>query len=80
MLSLGASQGCEAVRGVGSCGGIGLFALLAVLLIEVLLGVRPAQGVAAADPTSTSFLGVGLVAVMALLFFLAHWTRSGCCW
>ena len=28
LLSFGASQGCESVRGVGSCGGIGLFALL----------------------------------------------------
>ena len=70
LLSFGASQGCESVRGVGSCGGIGLFALLAVLLIEVLLGSYLLKAWRLPDPTSTSFLGVGLVAVMALLFFL----------
>jgi hypothetical protein len=71
VLSFGASQGCEAVRGVGSCGGSGLFALLAVLIIEVLLGAALLKAFGLTDPTSTSFLGVGLVAVIALLFFLS---------
>ena len=71
LLSFGASQGCESVRGVGSCGGIGLFALLAVLVVEVLLGAALLKAFGVADPTSTSFLGVGLVAVLALLFFLS---------
>ena len=71
VLSFGASQGCEAVRGVGSCGGTGLFALLAVLIIEVVLGGILLKGFGITDPTSTSFLGVGLVAVLALLFFLS---------
>ena len=70
VLSFGASRGCEAVRGVGSCGGTGLFALLAVLAIEILLGAALLKAWRLSDPTSTSFLGVGLVAVMALLFFL----------
>jgi hypothetical protein len=71
VLSFGTSQGCEAVRGVGSCGGIGLFALLAVLIIQILLGAALLKAWDLADPTSTSFLGVGLVAVAALLFFLS---------
>lgn len=71
LLSFGASQGCEAVRGVGSCGGAGLFALLAVLAIEVVLGAILLKAWGIVDPTSTSFLGVGLVAVLALLFFLS---------
>ena len=71
LLSFGASQGCEAVRGVGSCGGTGLFALLAVLVIEILLGAYLLKAWRMPDPTSTSFLGVGLVAVIALLFFLS---------
>jgi hypothetical protein len=71
VLSFGASQGCESVRGVGSCGGIGLFALLAVLVVEVLIGAALLKAFGVVDPTSTSFLGVGLVAVMALLFFLS---------
>jgi hypothetical protein len=70
LLSYGASQGCEAVRGVGSCGGTGLFALLAVVVIEVLLGALLLKAWRITDPTSTSFLAVGLVAVVALLFFL----------
>ncbi len=72
LLSFGASQGCESVRGVGSCGGIGLFALLAVLAIQVMLGAALLKAWRLTDPTSTSFLGVGLVAVMALLFFLSQ--------
>jgi hypothetical protein len=71
LLSFGASQGCESVRGVGSCGGVGLFALLAVLVVEVLLGAALLRAFGVVDPTSTSFLGVGLVAVLALLFFLS---------
>ena len=71
VLSFGASQGCESVRGVGSCGGVGLFALLAVLVVEVLLGAALLRAFGVVDPTSTSFLGVGLVAVLALLFFLS---------
>ncbi len=70
LLSFGASRGCEAVRGVGSCGGSGLFALLAVLAIEVVLGAVLLKAWGIVDPASTSFLGVGLVAVLALLFFL----------
>ena len=71
VLSFGASRGCEAVRGVGTCGGTGLFALLAVLIIQVVLGSLLLKGAGVFDPTSTSFLAVGLVAVLALLFFLS---------
>ena len=81
LLSFGASQGCEAVRGVGSCGGIGLFALLAVLLIEVLLGVLPAQGLAAAGPHQHELprRRPGRRDRAAVLP-RTHWTRSGCSW
>ncbi len=80
LLAWGASQGCESVRGVGSCGGIGLFALLAVVALEVVVGAALLKAWRITDPTSTSFLGVGMVAVLALLFFLGHWSRSGCSW
>ena len=49
VLSFGASQGCEAVRGVGSCGGIGLFALLAVLTSRSCSARRCCE--ASASPT-----------------------------
>lgn len=71
LLSNGASRGCEAVRGIGSCGGFGLIALLAILAIEVLVGAVLLKAFAVTDPASTSFLGVSLVAVLAMLFFLS---------
>ena len=40
-------------------------------MVEVLLGAALLKAFGVADPTSTSFLGVGLVAVLALLFFLS---------
>ena len=66
-----ASRGCEIVRGVGSCGGIGLLALLAVLAVEVIVGAIMLKAWRLSDPASTSFLGVGLVAVFVLLFLLS---------
>ena len=70
-LAFIASRGCESVRGVGSCGGIGLLALLAVLAIEVVVGAILLKAWRFSDPASTSFLGVGLVAVFVLLFLLS---------
>jgi hypothetical protein len=68
VLATGAGRGCEAVRGVGSCGGVGLLALLVVLAIEVLVGSILLRAAHLTDPTSTAFLGVGMMAVIALLF------------
>ncbi|WP_310961555.1 hypothetical protein [Nocardioides terrisoli] len=70
LLAWLAAQGCEAVRGVGTCGGFGLFALIAILGIEVLVGAFLLRGWQIEEPLSTSFLGVGVVAVIAMLFFL----------
>ena len=66
-----AQRGCEVVRGVGSCGGgIGLVGLLSSWRSRwssapACCGLRRVS-----DPTSTSLLGVGLVAVVVLLFLL----------
>jgi len=65
-----AGRGCEAVRGVGSCGGIGLLALLVIVAVEVLLGAALLKAWRLSDPVSNSFLGVGLAAVFVLLFLL----------
>ncbi len=70
VLSYFASRGCETVRGVGSCGGMGLLALLVILAIEVVLGAILLKALHLSDPTSTSFLGVGLMAVVVVLFLL----------
>jgi hypothetical protein len=65
-----AARGCDAVRGVGTCGKFGLFALIAILGIEVLLGATLLRAWKVQEPTSTSFFGIGLVAVVTMLFFL----------
>jgi hypothetical protein len=72
LLAYLSGTGCEAVRGVGSCGGIGLLALLVIVAIEVVLGAAILKFWRLSDPTSTSFLGVGLVAVFVLLFLLSQ--------
>lgn len=69
-LTIGTGRGCEAVRGVGSCGGFGLFAMVVILAIQVILGATLLRAFRLPDSSSTSFLGVGLAAVVVLLFFL----------
>lgn len=70
-LALGASRGCEAVRDTTSCGGAGgLLALVAILALEVAIGATLLKAWQIADPGSTSFLGVGIVATLAMLIFL----------
>jgi hypothetical protein len=71
LLAKGASAGCEAINDNSSCGGgLGLLALVAILAIEVLIGANLLKAWKVSDPFSTSFLGVGLVAMVAMLFFL----------
>jgi hypothetical protein len=71
LLAIGASAGCEAVRGTSSCGGgLGLLATVALLAIEFLIGANLLKAWQISDPFSTSFLGVGVVAIFAMLLFL----------
>ncbi len=75
MLSL---RGCEAVRGTATCsGGPGFVLLVATFVACVLLGSALLKVFSIPDPGSSSFLGVGLVAVVSLLFLidvLDHWS------
>jgi hypothetical protein len=76
-LTLLALGGCEAVVGTSSCGGAGFFLLMAILVLMVVLGRFLLDAWAVRDPGSTSFLAVGLVTVVALLFLveaLLSWT------
>jgi hypothetical protein len=67
----GAMAGCKAVRGVSTCGGApGFFILVAILVLMVLLGAGLLSLLRVSDAGSTSFLAVGLVAVVAMLFLL----------
>jgi hypothetical protein len=71
LLAHGASRGCEAVRDTSSCGGgAGLLALIAILALEVAIGATLLKAWRIPDPFSTSFLGVGVVATLAMLVFL----------
>lgn len=71
LLAFVTGRGCEEVRGVSSCGGFGLIALLIIVSIMVVLGAAVLKAWRIYDPVSTSFLGVGLVAVFVMLFLLS---------
>jgi hypothetical protein len=61
---------CSAVKGTSSCGGPGLFLLVAILVVAVLVGAAMLRGARVPEPTSTSFLAVGLLSVVTLLFLV----------
>ncbi|MFC6286862.1 hypothetical protein ACFP3Q_06510 [Nocardioides sp. GCM10027113] len=61
---------CEVVQGTSSCGKPGILLLLAILLTMVLLGKALLRAWSVPEPGSTSFLAVGLLAVMILLFLV----------
>lgn len=67
---------CESVRGTSSCGNPGFLLLVAILIATVVLGSALLRFWRVPDPGSTSFLAVGLLAVLTLLFLvdvLANW-------
>ena len=69
--TFGAMAGCKAVRGVSSCGGApGFFILVAIFVGMVLFGNLVLRLFKVGDPGSTSFLAVGLVAVVVMLGLL----------
>jgi len=69
-LTVASLRGCEAVRGTSTCGGPGLLILVIILVLLVLVGQVLLKLLRVPDPGSTSFLAVGLVAVVALLFLI----------
>ena len=75
LLAVGATylalRACEAVRGVSTCGGgPGVLLLVAILIGLIVFGGRMLRLLGVADPVSTSFLAVGLLAVIVLLFLI----------
>lgn len=65
-----AMLGCQEVRGTSACGGPGFFILLAIFVGLVLLGGLLLRVLHVPEPGSTSFLAVGLIAVVALAFLI----------
>ena len=69
--TVGAMAGCEAVRGVSTCGGgPGFFVLVAILALMILLGAAVLKVLRVSASGSTSFLAVGVVTVVAMLVLL----------
>ena len=69
-LTWAALRGCEAVKGTSSCGGPGLLLLVVILILAILLGSFLLRAFGVPDPGSNSFLAVGLLAVLTLLFLM----------
>ena len=74
LLTVGATWAslrlCEVVQGTPSCGNPGFFLLLAIVVAMVLIGRTLLRAFGVPDPGSTSFLAMGVVAVVALLFLV----------
>ncbi len=66
-----ATAACGAVRGVSTCGGgPGFLILVAIVVLMVLLGARLLRAFEVPSSLSTSFLAVGIVAVLVMLLLL----------
>ena len=69
-LTWASLQTCSAVQGTSSCGKAGYPMLVVILVVAVALGGLLLRLARVPEPGSTSFLAVGLAAVVALLFFV----------
>lgn len=69
-LTWGSLHLCELVRGTSACGKPGFLVLLAIMVILIVVGAMLLKAWGINDPGSTSFLGVGLIAVLLLLFLV----------
>jgi hypothetical protein len=69
-LTLAALHACRLVKDAPSCGRPGIFLLLAVFIAMVYLGGALLRAWRVRDPRSTSLLGMGLLAVVVMLFLL----------
>jgi hypothetical protein len=61
---------CEVVQGTSSCGKPGFLLLVAIVIVMIYLGGALLKAFRVTDPGSTSFLAVGLMAVVVLLFLV----------
>jgi hypothetical protein len=66
----GALRGCEEVQNTATCGTAGFPLLVLIVVLMIVLGSVLLRTFKVPDPGSTSFLAVGLVSVVALLFFI----------
>ena len=71
-LTWASLRSCEAVQGTSSCGSAGYPMLGLVLALAVVTGSSLLRLAQVPDPVSTSLLGVGVAAVIALVFLIDH--------
>ncbi|WP_395656644.1 hypothetical protein [Nocardioides sp.] len=71
-LTWASLRSCEGVQGTSSCGGAGYPLLALILVIMVFVGALLLRLARVVDPGTTSFLGVGLAVVVALLVLVDH--------
>jgi len=69
-LTWASLQLCTLVKDAPSCGSPGIFLLLVVFIVMVYLGAAVLRAFRVRDPGSTSFLGMGLLAVVVMVFLL----------
>ncbi|WP_372727550.1 hypothetical protein [Nocardioides sp.] len=69
-LTWGSLSLCEVIQGTSSCGNPGYLLLLAILAAMTMLGSQLLRLFGIPDAPSTSFLAVGLLAVLALLLLV----------
>jgi hypothetical protein len=69
-LSWGSLRLCEVARGTSSCGQPGFVVVLAILALLVVVGRLLLRTLGVEDAGSISFLGVGVIAVVTLLFLV----------
>ena len=71
-LTWGSLRTCEQVQGTSSCGTAGYPMLGLVVALAVLVGSLLLRLAQVPDPVSTSLLGVGVAAVIVLVFLINH--------
>jgi len=65
-------KGCEVVTNTDSCGGPGLLVLLVIIVVMILVGATMLKAFRVSEAGNISFLGVGLLVVLMLLFSLDY--------
>lgn len=70
LATAGAQRLCSAVRGTSTCGGSGVFLLLAILGLGAILGARLLRSSGTDAPLSTSVLAIAMIGVFALVFLV----------
>jgi len=71
-LTWASLRSCEGIQGTSSCGDVGYPMLALILVVMVVVGALLLRLTRVVDLGTTSFLGVGLAVVVALLVLVDH--------